>query len=121
MNLSKRILAIILAGIPCSVSASHEWSSQQYVTGAGAKTCASFIQQAGPNGIADPASLQWVMGYLAGRATAPNAWHRPFAGPEGIARDVLTYCRAHPASQLGDAAASFFERTRRCRAVRGCR
>lgn len=120
MNLSKRILTIVLAGIPYCVSASPEWSSQQHVAGAGAISCASFIQQAGPNGIADPISLQWVLGYLAGRATTPNIWHRPFAGPEGIARDVLAYCRAHPASQLGDAAASFFERTRRCRAVRGC-
>lgn len=121
MKLINGVLTIVLAGIPCSVSAGDRWSSQPNVTGEGAKTCASFVKQAGPNGISDPASLQWVLGYLSGRATATNAWHRPFTGPEGIARDILTYCRAHPVRQLDDAAASFFERNRRCRAVRGCR
>ncbi|MBK8272142.1 MAG: hypothetical protein IPK89_03915 [Sphingomonadales bacterium] len=121
MKLIKSVLTIVLAGIPCPVSAGDRWSSQPNVTGEGAKTCASFVKQAGPNGISDPASLQWVLGYLAGRATATNAWHRPFADHEGIARDILIYCWAHPVRQLDDAAASFFERNRRCGTGRGCR
>lgn len=120
MKLSKGVLTIALLGIPCSVSAGDQWSSQPTVTGAGAMTCATFVQQSGPDGISDPASLQWVLGYLTGRATATNAWHRPFTGPEGVALEILAYCRAHPIRQLDDAAASFFERNRRCRAVHGC-
>jgi hypothetical protein len=120
VKLSKRILTLVLVGICCSVSASERETSKPTVIGAGAQTCASFVQQSGPNGMADAASLQWVLGYLTGRATATNAWHRSLSGPEGIALQILTYCRAHPVRQLGDAAASLFERNRRCRAAYGC-
>lgn len=118
----KSMVTIILAAVACTVSAGDGWASPSHLEGAGAKTCATFVQRAGPDGLSDPTSLQWVLGYLTGRAVATtNAWHRPFTGPEGIARDTLAYCRAHPVRQIDDAAASFFERTRRCRAMRGCR
>lgn len=90
------------------------------VSGAGAQSCAAFVQRAGPNGVPDDASLQWALGYLTGRAAASNAPHRAFSGPEGIAHNLMAYCRAHPYSQLDNAAASFFERRRYCRAAHGC-
>lgn len=92
-----------------------------HVTGAGAESCADFVRKAGPDGLSDPASLQWALGYITGRMTTTNLWHRPFTGPEGIALDLLTYCRAHPVRQIDDAAASFFERTRYCRTKHACR
>lgn len=95
--------------------------AESRVTGAGAQTCVSFVRRAGPEGLSDPAALQWVLGYLTGHVAASDKPHRPFTGPEGIALELLAYCRAHPQSQLAGAAASFFERNRRCGGVRGCR
>lgn len=114
------VMVLAIGASPATLSA-NGLIAQPHVTGAGAGTCAAFVRQAGPDGLSDPASLQWVLGYLTGRTAATNAYHRPFSGPEGIALDLLAYCRAHPYRQLNDAAASFFERTRRCSTVRGCR
>jgi hypothetical protein len=95
--------------------------AQPRVTGAGAATREAFVRRAGSGGLSDPASLRWVLGYLSGHVAVSDIAHRPFAEPEGIALDLLAYCRAHPARQLDGAAANFFERNRRCHAVRGCR
>lgn len=114
------ISKIVLAGFVCAISAGDGWASPPHLEGAGSKTCASFVQRASPNAIADTTSLQWVLGYLTGRTAATNAWHRPFTSPEGSALDILAYCQAHPVGQLDDVAASFFERNRRCRAVHAC-
>ncbi|MBK7283963.1 MAG: hypothetical protein IPI83_05865 [Sphingomonadales bacterium] len=52
---------------------------------------------------------QWVLGYLSGRSVATNKIHRPFAGPDGIAKTLNAYCRAHPDLQIEDAAGSYFD------------
>jgi len=117
----KRISAIALTGVACALISSNSWASPRHPAAAGALACEAFVQRAGQDGLADPSSLQWVLGYLTGRATATNAWHRPFSGPEGIALDILAYCRAHPVRQLDDAAAHSFERNRRCLTAHGCK
>ena len=115
------LIAALSVGVSVMIVLSTRVMAQPYVTGAGAESCADFIRKAGPEGLSDPASLQWALGYITGRMTETNAWHRPFTGPEGIALDLLTYCQAHPFRQLDDAAVSFFERNRYCRTKRGCR
>ncbi|MBB6124903.1 hypothetical protein FHS92_002656 [Sphingobium subterraneum] len=115
------LIAMIAIGASAVIAPSTRLNAEQYVTGAGAQSCADFVRQAGKDGLSDPASLQWALGYITGRTTATNAWHRPFTGPEGIALDLLSYCRAHPVRQIDDAAASFFERTRYCKTKHGCR
>lgn len=121
MQLRKPISTIAIAGLASALMSVPCWASPPRPAGAGALACKAFVQRAGPDGLADLSSLQWVLGYLSGRATATNAWHRPFTGPEGIALDVLAYCRAHPVRQLDDAAAHFFERNRRCRTAHACK
>ena len=115
------LIAALSVGVSVMIVPSTRLMAQPHVTGAGAESCADFIRKAGPEGLSDPASLQWALGYITGRMTETNAWHRPFTGPEGIALDLLTYCQAHPFRQLDDAAVSFFERNRYCRTKRGCR
>lgn len=56
------------------------------------------------------AALQWSLGYLTGRAqSGAGEPHRRFTGPDGIAAEIIAYCRAHPDRQIADAAAEFFE------------
>ncbi|MBK6721003.1 MAG: hypothetical protein IPG62_14270 [Sphingomonadales bacterium] len=121
MQPRKRLLMIAFAGAASALMPVNSWASPLHPAGAGALACDAFVQRAGPDGLADPASMQWVLGYLTGRAAATNAWHRPFAGPEGVALDVLAYCRAHPVGQLDDAAAHFFERNSRCGTAHACK
>ena len=80
------------------------------LSGAGAETCSHFLHR-GTRASHDRPALQWVMGYLTGRAvaTSEGASHKSFRGPEGIASDVVAYCRKHPRAQIDEAAASFFE------------
>lgn len=55
------------------------------------------------------AALQWSLGYLTGRAQSGTGGpHRRFTGPDGIAAEIIAYCRAHPERQVSDAAADFF-------------
>jgi hypothetical protein len=114
-------LALALAGAASAHMPVNTWPSPLQPVGAGALACDAYVQRAEPDGLADPASLQWVLGYLTGRAAATNAWHRPFAGPEGVALDVLAYCRAHPVGQLDDASAYFFKHNRRCGTAHACK
>lgn len=87
----------------------------------GAPPCTAFLRQAGSDGRSDPVSLQWVLGYIAGRVAAAREVHRPIPEPEDVARIILTYCRAHPAGSLDVVAAGFFKRNRICGANRSCR
>ncbi|MDE1567090.1 hypothetical protein V5F44_04865 [Xanthobacter sp. V2C-8] len=56
------------------------------------------------------AALQWSLGYLTGRVQSGTGQsHRRFTGPDGIAAEIIAYCRAHPERQIADAAAEYFE------------
>lgn len=83
----------------------------RHIAGAGGEACRVFVGRAGSHGLGDHAALQWVMGYLTGRSTAGSisVRHKSFRGPEGIAADVLAYCRSRPEAQVDQAAASFFD------------
>ena len=95
-------------------------ADQPLALGAGTTVCGEFVSGAGPGGLSDVPSLQWVLGYLSGQAASSDKPHRALPGPDGIAREVLAYCQAHPYGRLADAAASLSKRKRICGAVHGC-
>lgn len=117
----RHLIAILAAGAFGTIGPSTSLNAQPHLTGAGAQSCADFVEKAGPDGLSEPAALQWALGYITGRASTPNTLHRAFTGPEGIAADLLAYCRKYPVHQIDDAAASYFERKRYCNSKRGCR
>ena len=75
--------------------------------GAGAQFCSTALRHGG--GI-DPAAVQWVMGYLNGRLSAPGPVppHKAFGGPDRIRATLITYCRTHPHWQVADGASTYF-------------
>lgn len=79
------------------------------LNGAGGLSCRvlDFLGKArSPDG---RAALQWSLGYLTGRVQSGTGEpHRRFAGPDGIAAEIIAYCRAHPERQVSDAAADVF-------------
>ena len=102
----RRVFIVSLALVLIATTA----AGARPIAGVGGKTCASFVRHAGRQGLADRQALQWVLGYLTGRAHAdPATPHLAFRGPEGIALDTLRYCRTHPRALLDDAASHFFE------------
>ena len=103
-----KLLGIAMIMTAAVAIASHAQARPRHFTGAGAETCARFVARAGPDGLADPESFQWVLGYLTGRALEV-ARHRAFHGPEGIAHEIVNWCRAHPRHQVDEAAASLFD------------
>lgn len=95
-------------------------ADQPKVMGVGTTACGDFVSGTGPGGLSDVPSLQWVFGYLSGQAASSDKPRRALPGPDGIAREVLAYCQAHPYGRLVDAAASLSKRRRICGAVHGC-
>lgn len=100
-----------IAALAIAVSAASQSASAQSkrIGGAGGESCASFLNRSGKDGLSDTAALQWVLGYLSGRSVATDKIHRPFEGPDGIAKPLNAYCRAHPDLQIEDAAGSYFD------------
>lgn len=90
------------------------------VIGAGTTVCGEFASTAAAGGLSDTAALQWVFGYVSGRAAAAGMRHRAPPAPERIARQVLAYCQAHPYGRVVDAAASVIELKRYCRSAHTC-
>lgn len=92
----------------CATTAAQ--SAALRLTGAGGLSC-RVLGSSAKAGLPDGrAALQWSFGYLTGRVQSDAAEpHRRFTGPDGIAAEIIAYCRAHPERQIADAAAAFFE------------
>ena len=110
---------VVIAGGTATLTGSV-LADKSLTLGAGATVCAEFVRTAGPDGLSDGPSLQWVLGYFAGNAAASPKSRRPLPAVEDIAREVLVYCQAHPHGRLVDAATSLFVRKRYCGAAHGC-
>ncbi|SHO67015.1 hypothetical protein SAMN02745172_03677 [Pseudoxanthobacter soli DSM 19599] len=91
----------------CATTAAH--GAEPRLTGAGGLSC-RVLDSPSKARLADgSAALQWSLGYLTGRVqSAAGERHKRFTGPDGIAAEIIAYCRAHPDRQIVDAAAEFF-------------
>lgn len=103
-SMARAALALCLL---CSTATAQ--SAGLRLNGAGGLSCRvldSLGKARSPDG---RAALQWSLGYLTGRVQSGTGEpHRRFTGPDGIAAEIIAYCRAHPEQQVADAAADFF-------------
>ncbi|MEP9367937.1 hypothetical protein [Xanthobacter sp. VNH20] len=91
----------------CAATAAQ--STVLRLEGAGGLSCRVLDSPAKARLAEGRAALQWSFGYLTGRVqSGAGESHRRFTGPDGIADEIIAYCRAHPERQIADAAAEFF-------------
>jgi hypothetical protein len=103
----KSLLRAVVAILICAHSSPGLSASR--LSGAGAASCQVLATAAASRTPAGHAAVQWALGYLTGRIeSGSNTEHKAFHGPDGIARDLIVYCRRHRDSQVADAATSFF-------------
>ena len=92
----------------CAATAAQ--STVLRLDGAGGLSCGVLDSPAKAHLADGRAALQWSFGYLTGRVqSGAGEPHRRFTGPDGIAAEIIAYCRAHPDRQIADAAAEFFQ------------
>lgn len=97
-------LALCLVGATTAAQ-----STMLRLNGAGGLSCRVLDSPAKAHLADGRAALQWSFGYLTGRVqSGAGEPHRRFTGPDGIAAEIIAYCRAHPERQIADAAADFF-------------
>lgn len=93
----------------CLLGSAAAGSAVLRLNGAGGLSCRvldSLGKARSPDG---RAALQWSLGYLTGRVQSGTGEpHRRFAGPDGIAAEIIAYCRVHRERQIADAAADVF-------------
>jgi hypothetical protein len=101
-----RVLAVTL-GLMVSIAAAPDGADQAVTMGVGNDSCGSWTANRKAHGVREVADISWVVGYLSAAATWGHVNPLKGTDAEGVWAWMDNYCRAHPLTNIIDAASAF--------------